>query len=67
MKFIEKIKKQAQEELVKIVLPETMDERILKAAETTFRENIAEPILIGNKDKILAKNKNLAHCKIINP
>ena len=32
MKFKEKKKKQAQEELVKIVLPETMDERILKAA-----------------------------------
>lgn len=67
MKFIENIKKQAQEEVVKIVLPETMDERILKAAEITLKENIANLILIGNKEEILAKNKNLSNCEIIDP
>ena len=67
MKFIENIKKQAQEEGVKIVLPETMDERILKAAEITLKENIANLILIGNKKEILAKNKNLSNCEIIDP
>ena len=67
MKFIESIKKQAQEEVVKIVLPETMDERILKAAEITLKENIANLILIGNKEEILAKNQNLSNCEIIDP
>ncbi len=67
MKFIENIKKQAQEEVVKIVLPETMDERILKAAEITLKENIANLILIGNKEEILAKNQNLSNCEIIDP
>ncbi len=67
MKFIENIKKQAQEEVVKIVLPETMDERILKAAEITLKENIANLILIGNKEEILTKNKNLSNCEIIDP
>ncbi len=67
MKFIENIKKQAQEEVVKIVLPETMDKRILKAAEITLKENIANLILIGNKEEILAKNQNLSNCEIIDP
>lgn len=67
MKFIENIKKQAQEKIVKIVLPETMDERILKAAEITLKENIANLILIGNKEEILTKNKNLSNCEIIDP
>lgn len=67
MKFIENIKKQAKEEVVKIVLPETMDKRILKAAEITLKENIANLILIGNKEEILTKNKNLSNCEIIDP
>lgn len=67
MKFIEKMKTQAKKELVKIVLPETMDERILKAAEITLKENITNLILIGNKEEILTKNKDLSNCEIIDP
>ncbi len=36
-----------------IVLPESEDERILQAAETVLRRNIAKIILLGNKESIL--------------
>nr|WP_321268020.1 phosphate acetyltransferase [uncultured Sulfurimonas sp.] len=36
----------------RIVLPESMDERILRAAEITLRRKVADIILLGNKEKI---------------
>ena len=67
MKFIEKIKDQARKEKKKIVLPETMDERVLKAAKIITKENIAEIILLGNKEKVLTAHPELINVKIIDP
>lgn len=54
-----------------IVLPESHDERVLKAAEILVNENIAEVITIGNEEKIkLDAEKlgvNLKGVKIIDP
>ena len=54
-----------------IVLPESHDERVLKAAEILVNENIAEVITIGNEEKIkLDAEKlgvNLSGVKIIDP
>ncbi|EQB38760.1 hypothetical protein M947_08660 [Sulfurimonas hongkongensis] len=36
----------------RIVLPESMDERILRAAEITLRRGVADIILLGNEEKI---------------
>lgn len=36
----------------KIVLPESHDDRVLKAAEILIKENIAEVITIGNKEEL---------------
>lgn len=44
----------------KIVLPETDDDRIIKAAEIITKEDIAEVILIGNNQKVLDKAKSLS-------
>ena len=49
MNFIEEIKQKARKNKKRIVLPETMDERVLKAATTILEEDIADIILIGNE------------------
>ena len=67
MKFIEKIKEQARTEKKKIVLPETMDERILDATKIIVEEGIAEIILLGNKESILKTHPTLTNVEIINP
>ena len=67
MKFIEKIKEQARTEKKKIVLPETMDERILDATKIIVEEDIAEIILLGNKESILKTHPTLTNVEIIDP
>lgn len=51
MKFIEKIKERAKLSRKKIVLPETMDERVIDAALKIKDEGIADVILIGKPMK----------------
>lgn len=67
MSTIEKIKKQAKENKKTIILPESMDERVLKAAEIAIRENVANIILIGNEKEIISKSEILKNAEIINP
>ena len=52
MSFINNIKERAKRDIKTIVLPETMDLRVIKAAEKIIDEGIANIILIGNVDKI---------------
>lgn len=47
MSFIESIKEQAKSAKKRIVLPETMDERVIKAAMKVRDEQIADIVLIG--------------------
>lgn len=71
MNFIETIKERARNNIKKIILPETMDIRVLKAAQACTEEKIAEIILIGKEEEInsLAKEENidLTGISIINP
>jgi phosphate acetyltransferase len=69
MSFIERIKEEARNEKKTIILPETMDRRILEAAEIVLNEDLVEIILIGIEEEI---NQNsvgldLTKAKIINP
>ena len=52
MGFIDRIKERAKEKKMTIVLPESMDERVLKAAEVASLEGIAEIIIIA-EDKVI--------------
>lgn len=66
----ELIKKSVKNKKV-VVLPESDDERILKAAELLLKSNVVELILLGD-EKEIKKNTdklgiNLATIKIINP
>lgn len=55
MSFIETIKKRAQQEKKKIILPETMDERVIEAALKIVEEGIADIILIGKPVKEISQ------------
>ncbi len=71
MSFIEDIKQRAKQDIKTIVLPESNDLRVLKAAEQIKKEEFADLILIGEKEKILAMAKendiDITGVKIINP
>ena len=69
MNFIETIKQRAKLNKKKIILPETMDRRVLEAAEKVLKEEISEIILIGSKTEIeeLGKGLDLEKAIIIDP
>ena len=69
MNIIEKIKERAKQNKKTIVLPETMDRRVLEAAEIAIKEELANIILIGKEEEIyeLGKDLNLEKATIINP
>lgn len=69
MNFIERIKERARENKKTIVLPESMDRRVLEAAQTIIKEDIANIILIGREEEInnLSMGLDLTNVTIINP
>lgn len=69
MKFIEKIKARARENKKTIVLPETGDMRTIEAASKVLTEGIANIILVGDKEEILAKagDLDLKDATFVNP
>ncbi len=54
MGLIESIKDKAKEQLRTIVLPESEDERVLKATQMVLEEKTANVVLIGNEETIKA-------------
>lgn len=69
MNFIEKIKKKAKENVQTIVLPESLDERVLKATEQILEEKLADIILIGREEEIIKKAGylDISGAKIVDP
>ena len=67
--IIESIKERAKKNKKTIVLPETMDRRVLEAADIILKEEIANIILIGTEEEIAKNSYNLDISKatIINP
>ncbi len=59
MNFIDSIKKRAKENLKTIVLPESMDRRVLEAAVKAMKEEIAKIIIIGSEDDMIESAKGL--------
>ncbi|WP_024954638.1 phosphate acetyltransferase [Sulfurospirillum arcachonense] len=55
----------------KIVLPESNDERILRATEILLRRNVVDIVLLGDKDeiehKVASLGLDLSNVEIINP
>ncbi len=71
MGLIESIKSKAREELRTIVLPESEDERVLKATEQVLNDKTANVVLIGNEETIKADasacGANIEGATIIDP
>ncbi len=69
--FKYKLFKKARENIKTIVLPESSDERILRASEIIIRRGVAKIILLGEKDNIIKHSKSigldLSKAIIINP
>jgi len=69
--FEYKLFEMAAKKRKKIVLPESGDERILRAAEIILRRNVADIILLGDEDEIQESAQkfglNLNKATIINP
>ena len=59
MDLITSIINRAKANRQRIVLPESLEERTLTAADRAVADGLAEIILIGNRDEILAKAKTL--------
>ena len=56
MNFIERIKERAKSDKKTIVLPETMDKRVLDATKMILDEDIADLILIGKESFLLPES-----------
>lgn len=63
MELLERIKENARKHNKRIVLPEGLEDRTLKAADILIAENIARIIILGNPDDIEreASKNNLKH------
>ena len=59
MSLIDKIRTKARSDVKTIVLPEGDEERTIKAAAILKEEGLAEPVLIGNREKIEEMAKEL--------
>lgn len=61
----------ARENKQRIILPESKDERVLRAAEIILRRNVADIILLGDEQKVeehyLSLGLDLSEATIINP
>lgn len=71
MELLNQIRSKAAQRKKTIVLPESHDERVLKAAEILTKEKIASVITLGNEEKIRNDAKkigvNLQSIRIIDP
>ena len=72
MALIESIIARAKSNKQRIVLPESLEERTLTAADKSLADDIADIILIGNPDEIFALAdklglKNIGKATIIDP
>jgi len=72
MNLIKQVKDNAKKNRQRIILPESYDNRILKAADIIISESIADITLIGRRPDILRdsnnlKLKNIDRAKIVDP
>ena len=69
MNFIDSIKERAKKDKKRIVLPESMDSRVMEAASRAISEGIADIIIVGTPDEINESSKgfDISGATIINP
>ena len=69
MNFIDRIKERAKRDKKRIVLPESMDKRVIEAAEKILREDLAEVVIVGKKEDILeiSQGYDISKAIIVDP
>ena len=72
MTLLDKIRTNAQKYFKRIILPESLEERTLKAADFAVENSLAQIILLGKKEEILLKAaelklKNLGKVVFVDP
>ena len=71
MSFLGQVRKKALQANRRIVLPETSDERVIRAASQILKEGLAQVVLIGNQEAIMHSAKayevSLSGVKIVDP
>lgn len=71
MDFLDNLKKRAKSDPKNIVLPESGDDRILRATEILLREKLAKIILLGSRSKIEKQaselNIDIADVEVVDP
>ncbi len=72
MKLIEQIKDKAINNRQRIVLPESHEERTIRAADIVIENGLADVILLGNREKVLRSAeekglKNLSRASFVDP
>ena len=71
MSFLGQVRKKALQANRRIVLPESSDERVIRAASQILKENLAQVILVGNQEAIMHSAKayevSLSGVKIVDP
>lgn len=65
MDIIDSLKLRLEKNRARLVLPEGNDDRILLAAERLVRENLADPVVLGQKDAVLSRIDELCLSKTI--
>ena len=71
MSFLGQVRKKALQANRRIVLPESNDERVIRAASQILKEGLAQVILVGNQEAIMHSAKayevSLSGAKIVDP
>ncbi len=71
MSFLGQIRKKALQSNRRIVLPESGDERVIRATAEILKEKLAQPVLVGNPEVIMQSAKayevSLEGVKIVDP
>ena len=69
MNFIDRIKERAKSDKKRIVLPESMDKRVIEAAEKILKEDLAEVVIVGKKADILeiSQGYDISKAIIVDP
>ncbi|NLK97068.1 phosphate acetyltransferase [Defluviitalea saccharophila] len=69
MDFLQSIKEKAKADKKTIVLPESLERRTLEATQIILQEELANVILVGNEETILAKAEGLdiSGAEIVDP
>ena len=71
MSFLGQVRKKALQANRRIVLPETSDERVIRAASLILKEGLAQVVLVGNQEAIMNSAKayevSLSGAQIVDP